>query len=223
LRRRSASRQEADCLRHQVVKDPKKSTPTRQITNIFFNANPQDYPTKASREETENAIDKIFANLIYYHGEKVQTGQLSNDQIPRLVPCWDEKLNWYIIAVSLGSVFFGAMNLHRQRAEFHGEVHRGERGGKCPSFSGIGMYSLPILLPILILGWAIIPAAHAGVVSKAAAVCLTLEIQDNGEFPGGNRAKTDQDTGDDRRDVVAGGFAIFIVKDRSRPTATQND
>ncbi len=61
----------------------------------------------------------------------------------------------FVIAVSLGSVFFGAMTYIGNGPNFMVKSIAHEAGVHCPSFFGyILRYSLPILLPILALsGW----------------------------------------------------------------------
>jgi Na+/H+ antiporter NhaD/arsenite permease-like protein len=58
----------------------------------------------------------------------------------------------YVIAVSLGSVFFGAMTYIGNGPNFMVKSIAQEAGVDCPTFFAyIVKYSLPILLPILIL------------------------------------------------------------------------
>jgi Na+/H+ antiporter NhaD/arsenite permease-like protein len=58
----------------------------------------------------------------------------------------------YVIAVSLGAVFFGAMTYIGNGPNFMVKSIAHDSGVHCPSFFGyIFKYSLPILLPILVL------------------------------------------------------------------------
>ena len=61
----------------------------------------------------------------------------------------------YVIGVSLGSVFFGAMTYIGNGPNFMVKSIAHEAGVHCPSFVAyLARYSLPILLPILALvGW----------------------------------------------------------------------
>ena len=61
----------------------------------------------------------------------------------------------YLIAISLGAVFFGAATYIGNGPNFMVKSIAESSGVKCPSFFGyIGKYALPILLPILALvGW----------------------------------------------------------------------
>jgi Na+/H+ antiporter NhaD/arsenite permease-like protein len=74
-----------------------------------------------------------------------------------------EKLNWYIIAISLGAVFFGAMTYIGNGPNFMVKSIAEHAGVKCPSFFGyIVYYALPVLLPTLVLVWAVFLRPHAG-------------------------------------------------------------
>jgi Na+/H+ antiporter NhaD/arsenite permease-like protein len=61
----------------------------------------------------------------------------------------------YIVAVSLGAVFFGAMTYIGNGPNFMVKSIAEAAGVKCPSFFGyVFRYSLPILLPIFaIIAW----------------------------------------------------------------------
>ena len=61
----------------------------------------------------------------------------------------------YLIAISLGAVFFGAATYIGNGPNFMVKSIAESSGVKCPSFFGyVGKYALPILLPILALvGW----------------------------------------------------------------------
>jgi Na+/H+ antiporter NhaD/arsenite permease-like protein len=63
-------------------------------------------------------------------------------------------LAWYIIAISIGSVFFGACTYIGNGPNFMVKSIAESAGVKCPSFFGyIVRYTLPILLPIYIAIW----------------------------------------------------------------------
>jgi Na+/H+ antiporter NhaD/arsenite permease-like protein len=69
-----------------------------------------------------------------------------------------------IIAVSLGAVFFGAMTYIGNGPNFMVKSIAENAGVKCPSFGGyIWYFALPLLLPVLILVWALFLRPHAGV------------------------------------------------------------
>jgi Na+/H+ antiporter NhaD/arsenite permease-like protein len=59
----------------------------------------------------------------------------------------------FVVAISLGSVFFGAMTYIGNGPNFMVKSIAHEAGARCPTFFGyLFRYSLPILLPILALG-----------------------------------------------------------------------
>ena len=61
----------------------------------------------------------------------------------------------YVVAVSLGSVFFGAMTYIGNGPNFMVKSIAHDAGVHCPTFFGyIVRYSVPVLLPVLLLtGW----------------------------------------------------------------------
>jgi Na+/H+ antiporter NhaD/arsenite permease-like protein len=64
----------------------------------------------------------------------------------------DPALNQYIVAVSLGAVFFGAMTYIGNGPNFMVKSIAESAGVKCPSFFGyVFKYSLPILIPLFAL------------------------------------------------------------------------
>jgi len=64
----------------------------------------------------------------------------------------DPKLWEYVVAVSLGSVFFGACTYIGNGPNFMVKSIAESAGVKCPSFFGyIVKYTLPILIPLFVL------------------------------------------------------------------------
>jgi Na+/H+ antiporter NhaD/arsenite permease-like protein len=64
----------------------------------------------------------------------------------------DPKAWEYVVAVSLGAVFFGAMTYIGNAPNFMVKSIAESRGAKCPSFLGyIFKYALPILIPLFAL------------------------------------------------------------------------
>ena len=61
----------------------------------------------------------------------------------------------YVVAVSLGSVFFGAVSYIGNGPNFMVKSIAESSGVKCPSFFGyVFKYALPILIPLLaIVSW----------------------------------------------------------------------
>jgi len=148
-----------------VVKDKTKDAPDAADYAKLYQSDAQRYendPAAFDRDK-KTLDDAVVLGLQKYHGEKVKNGKLTKDEIEVGFLLGDEKLNWYIVAISLGSVFFGAMTYIGNGPNFMVKSIAENAGVKCPSFFGyIFTYSLPILLPILILIWAIFLRAHGG-------------------------------------------------------------
>ena len=67
-----------------------------------------------------------------------------------------KEFNYFLVAISLGAVFFGAMTYIGNAPNFMVKSIAESSGIKMPSFLGyIFRYSLPILTPVLIVIWAI--------------------------------------------------------------------
>jgi len=148
----------------QIVKTPNKSAPTQADYDTLAELNKARYAEQpALQNEDIKLLDNAIAALQRYHKEKVNSGNLSSDAISVGFLLGSENLNWYIVAISLGSVFFGAMTYIGNGPNFMVKSIAENAGVKCPSFFGyIFMYSIPILLPILILVWAILLRPHSG-------------------------------------------------------------
>jgi Na+/H+ antiporter NhaD/arsenite permease-like protein len=92
--------------------------------------------------------------LRYYHGDRIAQGTLSNDEVKVGFLIGDPQLNAFLVAISLGAVFFGAMTYIGNGPNFMVKAIAEQAGADCPSFFGyIIAYSLPILLPVLIIVW----------------------------------------------------------------------
>jgi len=115
------------------------------------------------RRQFEAAINATCDTLLLYHQDDVANGNLTDAQIKIGMLLGDEKLTWYLIAISLGAVFFGAMTYIGNGPNFMVKSIAESAGARCPSFLGyILCYALPILLPVLIVVWAVFLRPHAG-------------------------------------------------------------
>ena len=112
-----------------------------------------------------SVLDNAPTYMVFLETElgKIDKAALRSDQTAVGYLLADEKLNWYIVAISLGSVFFGALTYIGNGPNFMVKSMAEHAGVKCPSFFGyIACYSLPILLPVLVLVWVIFLRPHAG-------------------------------------------------------------
>lgn len=99
-------------------------------------------------------IKQTFLALQKYHASAVAAQTVSVDQIEMAFLLGNLKFNAYILAVSIGAVFFGAATYIGNGPNFmvksiaeHQKVHT-------PTFLGyVFRYTLPFLLPVLLLVW----------------------------------------------------------------------
>jgi Na+/H+ antiporter NhaD/arsenite permease-like protein len=147
-----------------VVQDKTKVAPDTADYAKLLASNPERYQdAEAFKQDKKTLEDAVVLGLQKYHGDKVKTGKLTRDEIEVGFLLGNERLNWYIIAISLGSVFFGAMTYIGNGPNFMVKSITENAGVKCPSFFGyIFGYSLPCLLPILILVWWLFLRPHSG-------------------------------------------------------------
>jgi Na+/H+ antiporter NhaD/arsenite permease-like protein len=99
-------------------------------------------------------VQNTYAALKQYFGQRLAAKTLTLQDIEMAYLLGDAKLNHYIVAISVGAVFFGANTYIGNGPNFmvksiadHQKVHT-------PAFLGyIWTYTLPIMLPMLILIW----------------------------------------------------------------------
>lgn len=86
------------------------------------------------------------------HGE----GRVPEDELKLAFITAVPELNDYLVAISIGSVFFGAMTYIGNAPNFMIKSVAEQAGVKMPSFLGyVVRYAAPILLPVLVLVWVI--------------------------------------------------------------------
>jgi Na+/H+ antiporter NhaD/arsenite permease-like protein len=146
----------------EVVRTPNKAAPDDGDFTRLRARNPARYQDPAVFEADKKTLARAILALEEYHGENVRSGHLSTDQIKLGFLLGDEKLNWYIVAISLGSVFFGAMTYIGNGPNFMVKSIADNAGAPTPSFFGyILRFSVPMLLPILIFVWLLFLRGHA--------------------------------------------------------------
>ncbi len=107
-------------------------------------------PPPDLEEPVKAAIDK----LVEYHPDEVRAGAIKRDQVAVAFLLSDPRLRLYIIAISLGSVFFGACTYIGNGPNFMVKLIADAAGAHAPSFMGyIARYTLPVLLPVYVLVW----------------------------------------------------------------------
>jgi Na+/H+ antiporter NhaD/arsenite permease-like protein len=101
-------------------------------------------------------IKATFAALQKYHGDHVLAKSVTKEEIEIAFLLGNAKFNSYILAISVGAVFFGANTYIGNGPNFmvksiadHAKVHT-------PGFPGyVGRFALPFMLPMLLLIWLI--------------------------------------------------------------------
>jgi Na+/H+ antiporter NhaD/arsenite permease-like protein len=102
------------------------------------------------QDELRAAVDA----LVKYHGDRVATGALDESEIRVGFLLGHPLLNKLLIAISMGAVLFGACTYIGNGPNFMVKSIAEHAGAPTPGFFGyIVMYTLPILLPILIVIW----------------------------------------------------------------------
>jgi Na+/H+ antiporter NhaD/arsenite permease-like protein len=98
------------------------------------------------------AVQQAYAALQRYHGELIASGSvpLADIQVMYLLGVKPQ----FIIAISIGAVFFGANTYIGNAPNFMVKSIAEQQGVKMPTFLGyMGRYSIPILIPIFTLVW----------------------------------------------------------------------
>ena len=99
-------------------------------------------------------VQAALAALQKYYPATVHTGALTASQVRVAFLLGDEKLNLYLIAISMGAVFFGACTYIGNGPNFMVKAIAEHSGAEVPSFFGyIFWYSLPVLMPVLAVVW----------------------------------------------------------------------
>lgn len=99
-------------------------------------------------------IRQTFAALQKYHATALNAGNVTLEQIEIGFLLGNLKYNAYILAVSVGAVFFGAATYIGNGPNFMVKAIADQQKIHTPSFLGYVLrYTLPCLLPVLVLVW----------------------------------------------------------------------
>jgi Na+/H+ antiporter NhaD/arsenite permease-like protein len=97
-----------------------------------------------------------FAALQQFHPADIAAGRVVTDQIQTACLLGNEKLKIYVIAVSVGSVFFGANTYIGNGPNFMVKAIADHQKAHTPSFLRyIFSFTLPCMLPMLLIVWLI--------------------------------------------------------------------
>jgi Na+/H+ antiporter NhaD/arsenite permease-like protein len=95
-----------------------------------------------------------YAAMQKYHADHIAAGTVSTQEAEIGLLVGDAKLNAYLIAISMGSVLFGAMTYIGNGPNFMVKSIAEHAGATAPSFFGyLFRFAVPVLLPILIVVW----------------------------------------------------------------------
>jgi len=99
-------------------------------------------------------IRHTIAALQEYHAAALATGQVGTDQIEVAFLLGNGNLNQYILAISIGAVFFGASTYIGNGPNFMVKAIADHQKIRTPNFLGyVFKYTLPCLAPMLVLIW----------------------------------------------------------------------
>jgi Na+/H+ antiporter NhaD/arsenite permease-like protein len=101
-------------------------------------------------------IKSTFAALQQFHASDIANGHVSTDQIQVAYLLANLKLNIYIVAVSVGAVFFGANTYIGNGPNFMVKAIADHQKVHTPSFPAyVYRYTLPFMIPMLFIVWLI--------------------------------------------------------------------
>jgi Na+/H+ antiporter NhaD/arsenite permease-like protein len=104
--------------------------------------------------EHAEAIKNTFLALQKYHGDQVLTKSLGVDEIKVCFLLGNVEFNQFIVAISVGAVFFGASTYIGNGPNFMVKSIAAHQKVHTPTFIGyVFKYTLPCLLPTFLLVW----------------------------------------------------------------------
>jgi Na+/H+ antiporter NhaD/arsenite permease-like protein len=125
----------------QIIEDPSHE----QITRL-------EGLTDRQVEQVRDAL----AAVQKYHPDQWRLGRITEQELQIANLVGDHLLNRYLVAISMGAVLFGAMTYIGNGPNFMVKSIAESAGAPTPSFFRyVYAFAVPILLPILILVWAI--------------------------------------------------------------------
>jgi Na+/H+ antiporter NhaD/arsenite permease-like protein len=102
----------------------------------------------------DELIQHTFAALQKYHAAAVASGKVETEQIEVAFLLGNASFNRYILAISIGAVFFGASTYIGNGPNFMVKIIADQQRIDSPGFAGLVFkYTLPCLLPMLVLIW----------------------------------------------------------------------
>lgn len=104
--------------------------------------------------EHADEIRGTFAALQKYHGSQLAAGAVTTDHLEVAYLLGNASLNHFILAISVGAVFFGANTYIGNGPNFMVKSIADDQRVHTPGFVGyIFRYTLPVMVPMLFLVW----------------------------------------------------------------------
>jgi Na+/H+ antiporter NhaD/arsenite permease-like protein len=101
-------------------------------------------------------VRQTFATLQKYHSDQLAAKRVSSEEIEIAFLLGNAAFNKFIVAISVGSVFFGANTYIGNGPNFMVKAIADQQGAHTPSFLGyIGRFSIPFMMPMLLIIWLI--------------------------------------------------------------------
>jgi Na+/H+ antiporter NhaD/arsenite permease-like protein len=99
-------------------------------------------------------IRNTFAALQHYHGDHVLAGTVTKTEIEVCFLLGNATFSKYILAISIGSVFFGANTYIGNGPNFMVKAIADHQKVNTPTFVGyVVKFTLPIMVPMLVIVW----------------------------------------------------------------------
>jgi Na+/H+ antiporter NhaD/arsenite permease-like protein len=100
------------------------------------------------------AIRHTFAALQKYHAAMLASGKVGTEEIEVAFLLGNTSFNNYILAISIGAVFFGANTYIGNGPNFMVKIIADQQKIHTPGFGGLVLkYTLPCMVPMLVLVW----------------------------------------------------------------------
>jgi di/tricarboxylate transporter len=99
-------------------------------------------------------VRQTLEALQKYHGDHVLAKSVTTDEIEVCFMLGNATFNSYILAISIGAVFFGANTYIGNGPNFMVKAIAEQQKVRTPSFlTYVWKYTLPVMLPMLVIVW----------------------------------------------------------------------
>jgi Na+/H+ antiporter NhaD/arsenite permease-like protein len=137
---------------HQAQVQEQLSGKIEALRAVADNHSPGMIPTPP--DGTDPRLLAAYKSLIEYNRAKIEAGTVTEDDVRIAAVLGNPEFSLYLIAISVGAVFFGAMTYIGNGPNFMVKSIAESAGVRMPSFFGyVFRYALPILFPVLLLNW----------------------------------------------------------------------